>query len=164
MTAHPMTSTERDLPEDKLRDMIELLGDDTFVGLTRTATFSVPFLRAAFTELLRSRDALASIRAERDAAVAASVADVVAERERQKAVEGWTPEHDDEHKDGELARAAACYALGTPVRHKWPWGAEWWKPGDRRRNLVKAGALILAEIDRLDRAARAIAGEQTNAE
>ena len=28
-----------------------------------------------------------------------------------------------------------------------------WKPTDRRRDLVKAGALILAEIERLDRAA-----------
>jgi hypothetical protein len=30
---------------------------------------------------------------------------------------------------------------------------EWWKPTNRRRDLVKAGALILAEIERLDRAA-----------
>ena len=38
----------------------------------------------------------------------------------------------------------------------WPasWDARWWKPtGDRRRDLVKAGALIVAEIERLDRAA-----------
>ena len=33
----------------------------------------------------------------------------------------------------------------------WPWAAEWWKPKDCRRNLVRAGALILAEIERLDR-------------
>lgn len=38
----------------------------------------------------------------------------------------------------------------------WPdsWDARWWKPtGDRRRDLIKAGALIVAEIERLDRAA-----------
>lgn len=35
----------------------------------------------------------------------------------------------------------------------WPWDVKWWKPSDRRRNLVKAGALIVAEIERLDRAA-----------
>lgn len=34
----------------------------------------------------------------------------------------------------------------------WPWDESWWKPTNRRRDLVKAGALILAEIERLDRA------------
>lgn len=92
--------------------------------------------------------------------------DVLAERERQKTVEGWTPEHDDEHDDGELARAASAYALnaGLPKRFEtlakalrgehgaiWPWHPAWWKPTTSRRDLVKAGALILAEIERLDR-------------
>lgn len=92
--------------------------------------------------------------------------DVLAERERQVSAEGWTPEHDDEHDRAQLAQAAACYALsGTPAdeahyihgRWKdkldffWPWDIKWWKPSDRRRDLVKAGALILAEIERLDR-------------
>lgn len=87
-----------------------------------------------------------------------ALADVVAERVRQQTVEGWTPEHDDQHSNGELARAAACYALfgsGLPwqhSRHFWPWAAEWWKPSGSRRDLVKAGALILAAIERLDRA------------
>lgn len=44
--------------EERLREMMELLGDDTFTGITRTATFSVPFLRAAFTELLALREAV----------------------------------------------------------------------------------------------------------
>jgi len=35
----------------------------------------------------------------------------------------------------------------------WTWERAWWKPTTRRRDLVKAGALILAEIERLDRAA-----------
>jgi hypothetical protein len=35
----------------------------------------------------------------------------------------------------------------------WPWGTSWFKPsGDDIRDLVKAGALIAAEIDRLQRA------------
>lgn len=87
-----------------------------------------------------------------------AVVSVLAERERQQAEEGWTPEHDDEHCNGELAMAAVCYIneTGTVNRNGgkpwgWPWDASWWKPNARRRNLVKAGALILAEIERLDR-------------
>jgi hypothetical protein len=91
--------------------------------------------------------------------------DVLAERQRQVSAEGWTPEHDDEHIDCSMSRAAACYALdaaGYTTHHLpfWPWEPGWWKPGGPRRNLVKAGALILAEIDRIDRAAaRASKGE-----
>lgn len=102
---------------------------------------------------------------------------IAAERQRQIDVEGWTPEHDDKHINGELAEAAACYAnptiavdprISTP--EGWPWAAGWWKPGidyrnqfirhsslhghveGRIRDLVKAGALLAAEIDRLQRA------------
>lgn len=90
-----------------------------------------------------------------------AILDVIAERQRQKTVEGWTPEHDDQYEDGELIDAAACYAqdsslwdcVGEPPSD-WPWSDEWWKPSkNMRRNLVKAGALILAEIERRDRAA-----------
>lgn len=93
----------------------------------------------------------------------AAASDVLAERTRQISAEGWTPAHDDAHFDGAIARAAASYALssaGYPHlgMDVWPWSHDWWKPADRRRDLVKAGALILAEIERLDRAAlRAIA-------
>jgi hypothetical protein len=82
--------------------------------------------------------------------------DVFAERRRQVEKEGWTPEHDDEHDGGELARAAACYAYNAGGGHSsgmlFPWDCNWWKPGTPRRDLIKAGALILAEIERLDRA------------
>lgn len=86
--------------------------------------------------------------------------DIAAERHRQIESEGWKPEHDDEHGLGELAGAAAAYAMADDFPNKaaelWPWeigadGKNWWKPSDRRRNLVKAGALIVAEIERLDR-------------
>lgn len=94
-------------------------------------------------------------------------ADVLAERRRQVEKEGWTPEHDDEHDDehdtGTLATAAGCYAMHTLAYRAgdpppaWPWDTTWWKPSpDRRRNLIKAGALILAEIERIDRAAEKV--------
>ena len=59
-----------------------------------------------------------------------------------------------------MAAAAACYALASFLRNDlarifkryWPWDREWWKPTTQRRDLVKAGALILAEIERIDRA------------
>jgi hypothetical protein len=95
------------------------------------------------------------------AAMTDAARDVLAERKRQVQTEGWTPEHDDSHGMGEMARAAATYAMvgsagvidrGDGVPTTWPWSAQWWKPSDRRRDLVKAGALILAEIERLDRA------------
>lgn len=83
--------------------------------------------------------------------------DIAAERQRQMEVEGWTPAHDDEHSAGEMAHAGAAYAIGPAfdeiISKVWPWDWTWWKPADKRRNLVKAGALIVAEIERIDRAA-----------
>jgi len=91
---------------------------------------------------------------------------IAAERTRQVADEGWSPEHDDKHALGELGMAAESYlaAVTTPDEEgdengkarpawDWPWDKNWWKPSpDPIRNLVKAGALIAAEIDRLQRA------------
>ena len=87
---------------------------------------------------------------------------ILDERQRQVEVEGWTHDHDDQYENGELPMAAACYALlaASPnevalIKNQglWPWDQEWLKPGDSRRNLEKAGALILAEIERLQREA-----------
>jgi hypothetical protein len=92
------------------------------------------------------------------------------ERVRQQSAEGWSEAHDDGHRNGELARAAACYCaiagnddetrnarLGLDGRQPWvpatwPWDYSWWKPKDRRRDLIRAAALVVAEIERLDRA------------
>lgn len=112
-----------------------------------------------------------------------AIEDIAAERARQMHVEGWTPEHDDKHKAGQMAMAAASYivhgdhrteyklvpvvkridarSVGDPTHAHvgnvsapriWPWYGQWWKPKDRRRDLVRAAALIVAEIERLDRA------------
>ncbi|MGO4608389.1 DUF4406 domain-containing protein [Variovorax sp. 2RAF20] len=89
-----------------------------------------------------------------------AVHDVLAERQRQTSAEGWTPEHDDsEHGEGTaLAIAAGCYLLfGDTYPHpghapmNWPWDLGWWKPKAHRRNCVRAAALAIAEIERLDR-------------
>lgn len=94
---------------------------------------------------------------------------ITEERQRQIDVEGLTKEHDSKHDSGELADAAVCYAdlaaaqvRGAGVEESvysprncwgdldWPWDDEWFKPSENPiRNLEKAGALIAAEIDRL---------------
>lgn len=85
--------------------------------------------------------------------------DVIAERQRQISVKGWTPEHDDTYTCGELSGAAISYI--EPMEAVFYWPAEWhddsFKPSDERRNLVKATALLLAEIERLDRISAASA-------
>lgn len=100
------------------------------------------------------------------------------ERIRQITQEGYEPDHDDEHLSGQLADAAACYAAGRPIFERveakrknhphmirfselWPWGDSEDKrldgTGRRRANagrikeLTKAAALIVAEIERLER-------------
>ena len=95
----------------------------------------------------------------------AAADDVMKERLRQIDAEGYDPAHDDEHVNDEIAALACFYAMPDGARD---WDAtstgygdtlghaiipENWsvKTGDRRRELVKAGALILAEIERLDR-------------
>lgn len=98
--------------------------------------------------------------------------DVQTERRRQVEAEGWSPEHDDEHASDEIAAFACLYAM-PPAARDWDASStgygetlgqailpENWQPklGDRRRELVKAGALILAEIERLDRQAGAAQG------
>lgn len=96
------------------------------------------------------------------------------ERERQIAREGFDAKHDAEHNAGELVDAALCYAAvasaevrGSTAEEwpvgmfngftdsliEWPWEDGWWKPSnDPIRNLIKAGALIAAEIDRIQSA------------
>ena len=96
-----------------------------------------------------------------------AISQVFHERLRQIFIEGFNADHDDEHKAGELAAAAACYAShaaaeldpfkGTAIGDigasstNWPWHAAHWKPTGARRDLIKAAALILAEIEKSDR-------------
>lgn len=83
------------------------------------------------------------------------------QRKRQGDGEAYSLAHDDEHDKGEIARAAAVYAMPPEFRERnqdlvatltpYNWHLKL-GTGDRIRELVKAGALIAAEIDRLERA------------
>ena len=93
--------------------------------------------------------------------------ELVVERMRQITGEGRSRWNDDLYRASHLAAAAAAYALAASVTGRegdapwsaesasavWPWDRSSFKPTDPRRDLVKAGALILAEIERIDRAA-----------
>ena len=91
---------------------------------------------------------------------------IAQERDHQINEEGFTTEKDDDRTDRSLATAAAAYAdaagwdrtkrydrvvMNLKAPSWWPWPAEWWKPTTRRRDLIKAASLIVAEIERLDR-------------
>lgn len=109
--------------------------------------------------------------------------EILLERMRQTTGEGFTCAHDDAYPGGVLVRAAVSYAAHASVALSlrqamarnpksaaayregkvpgtWPWAGDWWKPVDPRRDLVKAAALIVAEIEKLD---RATAAEQVSA-
>lgn len=87
------------------------------------------------------------------------LSEVAAERLRQVEVEGYTIVSDDAQTAGELARGAGAYALDAAGQHSgaifWPFPYLQWKPVDRRQSLIKAAALAVAEIERIDRAAPA---------
>jgi hypothetical protein len=93
----------------------------------------------------------------------AAARDVLAERRRQIEAEGMTNESDDGYRSAELPRAAASYILNganDSAPYIWPWATSWWKPRDARANYVRAAALLLAEIERIDRAAIASSAAQ----
>lgn len=101
---------------------------------------------------------------------------IAEERHRQLEKCGWSLEHDDSHTTGELTEAAQCYACVAEAQIRgsgreewpvemfdgfhdsllqWPWEDDDYDPSEYAlRNLVKAGALIAAEIDRLNRTTR----------
>ncbi|RLZ06831.1 hypothetical protein EAH57_14980 [Acinetobacter sp. 2JN-4] len=97
-----------------------------------------------------------------------AINDVVAERQRQIQKKGYTPDHDDLYEQNELVRAASEYTnqvIGRgwfferhPALYQsevasdfWPWDKSYWKPKSPREDLVRATAMLIAEIERLDR-------------
>ncbi|WP_202863795.1 DUF3850 domain-containing protein [Burkholderia gladioli] len=142
--------------ESALRALVDECDNDLTVGWEER-------MRARIDDanrLLAPAEAMASA----DAAVLTAAArDVLAERARQISVEGWTPEHDDQYVHQELERAAICYIVIGPNRMSpddWPFHPKYWKPAEPRRELVKAAALLIAAIERLDRAEARAQGAQ----
>ncbi|HEB4989038.1 TPA: hypothetical protein R0E75_004189 [Klebsiella michiganensis] len=84
-----------------------------------------------------------------------AIADVIAERIRQQSVEGFSTEQDDTYVGFQLSAAAICYIEPMEAENYWPadWYDDSFKPTDTRRNLIKSAALIIAEIERIDRTA-----------
>ncbi|VGH91136.1 hypothetical protein [Klebsiella pneumoniae] len=82
-----------------------------------------------------------------------AINDVIAERQRQLTVKGFSTEQDDTYVGFQLSAAAICYIEPMEAENYWPadWYDDRFKPTDTRRNLIKAAALIIAEIERLDR-------------
>lgn len=88
---------------------------------------------------------------------------VAKERTRQIVEKGHTREHDDEHTDGSLADAGACYGASVPVyklggeifpvRTLYPWGSTFdsRKKHDRKENLIIGAAFFMAEYERIVR-------------
>ncbi|POR54530.1 uncharacterized protein DUF551 [Paraburkholderia eburnea] len=149
---------------DSYANLKQKFGDDPWTDVNKIAADLRALLAAHPTEQRMS-----------DAA-----RDVLAERVRQVSGEGWDAAHDDGHQPGTLAAAASAYALAVaddiyPYPQKsgrfhstppdmWPFSNKWWKPKDYRTALVKSGALILAEIERIDRAARKAEIERSGGE
>ena len=150
-------------------------------ALTTTSATLGHELQEACREIRRLQELVDELGDERDAAQTmlyefgtGGAFLIACERKRQEDIEEWSPEHDDAHSNGELAQAAAVYATtdDTNVVHRlrnladagWPFEPEAFKPFeiewhdipavDRVRCLVKAGALIAAEIDRFIRAGK----------
>lgn len=126
----------------KAREMNpEYFNGMTGVMLTSWRRFDTPDTTTTVTDEIASRD-------------------VLAERERQKGL-GWTPEHDDSHGDEQIADTAVFLAIphtcaglhspGDPITDGFDHG--WCNHKDRRTDLVRAAALLIAEIERLDRTA-----------
>lgn len=90
--------------------------------------------------------------------------EIVSERRRQVTTEGYDTKHDDAHRDGAIAKAAAAYAAASVKAATgamlWPWSIDKFKPKHGRDSLIKAAALIIAEIERRDRAEAALTAEQ----
>lgn len=120
----------------------------------------------AISAIVASHHYIDSVRQDSAPPISGVVQEIAAERQRQIYDECFTHEMDDCYVGGELAAAASAYAYRArcetanridhlSLSHLWPndWQKHWWKTATPRRMLVKAAAMLVAEIERIDRAA-----------
>lgn len=91
--------------------------------------------------------------------------DIRMKRQRQIVIHGYPPEHDDQHTNGSVAIGAIPYIQAAnqetldltdeELQVFWPWPEKFKPSADRRENLINAAALLVAEIERIDRATAA---------
>lgn len=98
-----------------------------------------------------------------------AIRDIHTERRRQRRTHNYDHAHDDGHTGGELVGAAIAWAAQPhwlfvleqafphhrpTLKRVWPdtWALPQFVAHTPREHLVKAAALLLAEIERLDRA------------
>ena len=159
-----------------LGHLSDVLGDEAFAKIDTArwnavsaligaaAAPAAPAVDESFEDLMSNWAHGDALDAEYYRTLSQAARDVLAERRRQVCAEGYEPEADEMYQSGELARAAATYALlatgddGWRVEDNWPRGMSTLKRAEPRRMLEKAGALILADMERIDRAAQAKEG------
>jgi NTP pyrophosphatase (non-canonical NTP hydrolase) len=145
-----------------IRAIAEEIADTVIYADLLAARLSIDVsaaVREKFNAVSELRGSTVFLRDVHEDMTSQALRDVLIERRRQVYGEGYETAHDDQHAAGELAQAAACYILASqsiPVAcgssSLWPWSADSWKPGDRRHNLNRATALLLAELERMCRA------------
>lgn len=158
ISCHSRASLGR-LAQNLLRELAQMEG----IRATPPGDFRDRLLEEVWAILPMGR-AAAALTEEALERLAGGAGAIACERQRQLRAEGYTPERDALHNHAEMVRAAKCYLLVADARvnrvplppcffpKAWPWDHATWKPADRaKRNLEKAGALIAAEWDRLDR-------------
>jgi hypothetical protein len=167
--------------DEKLNRLTEFFGTEIFSGLDFAEQNRLKRQHVymdGYSKILGLRVTAFGINPEDLAITSDGAALIAEERRRQIEAEGWTPEHDDAHTDGELALVAALFATPVPLmtvsltndqdalrpRYRGltieasdPFPDHWDDKWDKRekvpriRLLTMAGALIAAEIDRLQR-------------
>jgi energy-coupling factor transporter ATP-binding protein EcfA2 len=149
------------VPFEHIRERLGTLDEAPVIGDSfQLEPFSVNLSEGALRQLRQQN--LRDLREEAGDSFEIMV-DIAMERHRQMTACGYGRVEDDDHKKGELAAMAAAYGLlstghdNPAVQEKvredfWPWKGPMPTHHSRRELLVTAAALLVAEIERLDRA------------
>lgn len=155
--SHSETIDQRDRCEEVADELADRIARITGVDIGEHSSANCPWQNAI--------DAAEEYKPAQAVDLGTGVKAIAAERERQLHAECFTRDSDLQYRRGELAKAATAYVqlaamdLEAGTRNHiacrepaavWPWAPEWWKPVDARRDLVRAGALIAAQIDLID--------------